>query len=936
MRFVCRSNRLAGAFMAWVMVWTAISLACGPAFAAQATPVREARAGKNASPAHDAASLRTDANAIISQVHYSTTPKRLRVVFWLDRPVKYRVFLQNNPEQVVVDIGHARLQADIRGYFVRNAVVSGISGKRASDGLRLSLPLKEEVRLRPFLMNRGPGKVYLVVDLLRQAREPAVASVSASGGKLASRPDGKPVAASPARPHAAGKGRAGTGVVKISADKTGAANLRAVRGRASEATLFWAVLQRLDRALRDIHRPHQASRQAIDRLFSIDCADIGLLADKGRALREEARASADDPGLDLEGGIRKGLDWSNSGVSSGSRQSAFIGLKWDFLNGGWRENRGRARWYALRADQADVLARMEYEDRLNQCRADRIPDAFLPWEHRLLSLKADLLRRVLPALRRAYLRGDAFLEDALEAEQELQTTGNDLAAMRPRLAGFSRRSLLFPTMYPLIDVDMEAVLRALDADGLLHRSNELAREIKAQKRENASTTRLYAFLRYEADGSGFRRRGPAAGLRFDIPLFENTTAGVRYWREASRARGRQMLEARKRDARHAWRKFVEERERVIRQWHRYHRVMERLRRSRLDARLDADTADARAAAERALEAVDAAIELARAEALLYRRASEIFSYAHVLYRPEFIRVSALTDGDWRMRPGRRAVYLWSKTFNAMPNDVILAFLRAKQARQVLLSAGAATDWGKARDFIRRARRDRIIVTPMFANNRWLEKGGAARASRAILSRLRPDATVPVRMPEDAPVPLPAPGLQSLGGEPVSFETGGDDARTGVVRTGFAFAHLDIEPQAIKRYRHDKRGQAEALISLLRELRARLPGRVRLSASVPVTWSSSAYEQLSRFADRLYLMDYGSRDPAVLIRRLEAARAVVPADRLVVALRASDFATEAEMERAVKAIRARTGLGRFAIHALRDYLRLAGANALGADAARPRP
>ncbi len=864
--------------------------------------------------------------AVIGRVQFGATETRLRLVFWLDRPVGYRIFHLEHPSRLVVEIRHALLRANARESWIRNAMVSDIDTRTSAAGVvSFSMKLSTKVNSHAFLVNRVPGRCYLVVDLFRVPERQVSPTIAAGRVHIRQSPVRR-VTAAPEK-HASKR-------LKRDRERVPFAKVAgSPRDGATERALFWAVVQRLERALRDIHRPRRASRSDIDRLFSLDCADIGLLTDTGRALREEARASANDPGLDLEGGIRKGMSQTNSGLAANTRQSAFIGLKWDLLNGGWRDHQGRARWYALRAEQADVLARMEYEDRLNQCRADRIPDAFLPWEYRLLSLKADLLRRVLPALRRAYLRGQLFLEDVLEAEQELQVTGNDLAVLRPRLAALSRRSVLFPTMFPLLDVDMDAVLRAMDEDGLLRRRMDLDAEIKAQQRENERTARFYAFARYEADGAGFRRRGPAAGLRFDIPLFERTTAGVREWREASKARFRQTMRARKRDARHAWRKFAEERERVIRQWYRYRRAMERLRRSRLAARLDNDMADARAAAERALTAVNAAIELARADALLYRRASEIFSYAHVMYRPEFIRIDALTDGDWRARPGDRAVYLWSKTFNATPNDIILAFLRAKQARRVLLSAGGATDWNKARDFIRRARRDGIIVTPMFANNRWLEKGEAARASRAILDRLRSNAMLMVRIPDHVDALPSGPALQTLGGDPVAFESLAGHARTGRAHLGMAFVHLDIEPQMLKRHKGDKRAQARALLALLRELRARLPGQARISASVPVSWPSSAYEQLSRLVDRLYLMDYGSRKPDTLVRRLRTAIGAVAADRLVVALRAADFTSEADMEHAMEVIRARTGLEQFAIHAFRDYLRLAGATGTGVTGSR---
>ncbi len=875
------------------------------------------------------------ATATIREVHYSTTPKRLRVVFWMDRPVSWRLTTANQPLRVMVEVASTRFEADIRGYFIHNAVVAGMNARNGKDGTaRVELRLKERVRPRAFLMNRGPGKVYLVVDLLRSgksvggvahaehsdvsdktlrkapiasrkkpSRDPSVRAVSHHQARQANAVQRRPLARP--MPKATDTSKAGAG---------------------DQVMRFWALLQRMERLLRDMHGTNLARLDDVDRLFSMPCADIGVLAGRARALREEARASANDPGLDLEGGIRKGFDQTNSGLSSGSRQSAFIGLKWDFLRGGLLQHRDRSRWYELRAEKEDALARLEYHDRLNQCRADRIPDAFLPMRYRLLSLKTELLARLLTAYRQAYLRGGVFLEDVLQVEQELRAAGNDLSSIRARLAGFSREALLHPRMFPLLDVDMDAVMRAIDQDKLTSRATLLDADILAKKRENEKTSRLYAFLRYEANGTAFRNRGAAAGLRFSIPLFEDTTAGVAAYREASRARLRATLASRKRDARHAYRKFVEERERVIRQWYRFLRVMERLRRSRLEEEYNHWAVDTRAAAQRASEAIDAAIELERADELLYRRASEVFSYAHVLYRPGFVRVLPMADERWRERGGERAIYVWSKTFNAHSNAFLGAFLRAKQVDGVLLSVGKDVNRGKLEAFLAQARRFRLRVEPMFASNVWLSPEHYDEAVRRIRQTMRVKAVTPVRLPEPIVEDETPPPLQPLGGPAVSIERPLPKT-TGAVRTGYRMAHLDVEPQALPRFKGDHHAQAKALIDLLVYLRRHLPADIRLSVSVPVFWDAGDYLRVANLADRLYLMDYGSSKPEVLLRRMDEVRLALPDDRLALALRASDFSSERELEHAIQVVRSRTGIRRFAIHALKGYLDLTDRNAL---------
>lgn len=881
--------------MIWRSILTALALAMlpGPLMADQ--PALAGQQGDDASV------------ATIREVHYSTTPKRVRLVFWLDRPVAWHLKTLGEPARIELEVPNSRPAADLRGYFAHHAVVDGLDARGEPHGsTHFSLRLKETVRPRAFLLNRGAGKSYLVLDLFR-------------GAKSASPLDGSaPVASSP-HPGTAAKRE-----VAASKPKPGGSNDRAVGG--GEVFRFWALLQRLERGLRDMHAANLARSEEVDRLFSMDCADVGLLADRARALREEARASADDPGLNLEGGVRKGFDQTNSVLSSGTRQSAYVGLKWDFLSGGLVENRGRARWYELRAERADVVARMEYHDRLNQCRADRIPDAFLPMRYRLLSLKTELLEQLLPAFRQAYLRGGVFLEDVLQVEQELQASANDLAGIRRRLAAFSQQALLHPRMFPLLDVDMESVMRAIEQDELMPRAEMLNADITAQEHENEKDARLYAFLRYEAYGHQFRSRGPAAGLGFRVPLFEDKNAGVEAYREDSRARLQNAVASRKRDAGRAYRKFVEERERGIRQWYRFLRVMERLRRSRLEEEYNHWGVDTRAAAQRAEEAIDAAIELERAFELMYRRASEVFSAAHVLYQPGMVHVLPLVDEQWRQRGGERSLYVWSKAFNEQSNEFIQAFLRAKQVGTVVLSSGKQVAQDKLKAFLVQARRAGIKVEPMFASNDWLSPDHYDEAVRRISEVMGAADSTAVHWQETAGPKESAPPLQQLGGSPVLIERPLQVVR-GDVKTGFHLAHLDIEPQGLPRMKGKKREQAAALIDLLTHLRRNLAANIRLAVSVPVSWEAGDYLQIAGLADRLYLMDYGNSDPDVLLRRLHNARLAVPDSRLVLALRASDFRSEVELEQVIQAIRSRTGIEHFAIHALRDYLNLTNQNAL---------
>jgi len=688
----------------------------------------------------------------------------------------------------------------------------------------------------------------------------------------------------------------------------------------SDVESLWALLQRMDKNLWDMHASERISKSDIDRLFSINCSAVGLHFDGARALREDAQASASDPGLDLEGGIRSGLDQSNGGNVTNSRQSAYIGLGWDVLNGGLRENKGKARWFDLRADRADLRAKMEYEDRLNQCRADRIPNAFLPQKAKLLKLKMELLRLLLSANRDGYLKGNRYLEDMLEVEQELQVASNDLSFIQPKLALFSRRNLLFPNMMPLINVNIQAVIEAIDLDKRGYQIANLDADIINQKRANEREARLRFYVHYEASGIGFQRHGPAAGVRFNVPIFEDKKAGADSYIARSEAAREESLVLRKRNAKHAFKKFTEERERVVRQWYRYLRADERLRRSMVAEKFNPLDVDNIAASERATTVIDAAIELERANELLYRRASEVLSYAQVLYIPSFVSVSAMVNEDYRGRLGGRALYVWSNVFNNHSNDFIRSFLKTKQVKTVLISASKRVDKDKLAAFLYQARREHLQIEPVFSDNDWLEPKHYDDAVRKIRYWTELDGQLDMYT---IPKPVFKLGLQHLGGPEVLLDAPHDQpvlARH-AIRSGLAKIHLDIEPQALTRFKgKNKKYAAAALLHLVEYLHQHLPN-LKISLSVPVYWQANDYQQLAKLTDRLYLMSYGTHKASTIIRRLSVARQTVSATQIVVALRASDYRSELELDNVINRIRQQTGVGHFAVHAMRDYLKL---------------
>ena len=104
----------------------------------------------------------------VTNVRTWPAPDHTRVVFDLDSPVEYNVFVLDAPDRVVIDMKHTRLDTDIRRPSRSDRLIHRIrSAPRKNGGLRVVLDLKERASVhRSFVL--GPNSTHghrLVVDL---------------------------------------------------------------------------------------------------------------------------------------------------------------------------------------------------------------------------------------------------------------------------------------------------------------------------------------------------------------------------------------------------------------------------------------------------------------------------------------------------------------------------------------------------------------------------------------------------------------------------------------------------------------------------------------------------------------------------------------------------------------------------------------------------
>ena len=103
----------------------------------------------------------------VKNIRMWPAPDHTRVVFDIDRPVKYALFTLHNPDRVVIDLRDARLVRRVPRANPADRLLAGLrAGKRKHDDLRVVLDLKRRVRPRSFLLK--PNRKYghrLVIDI---------------------------------------------------------------------------------------------------------------------------------------------------------------------------------------------------------------------------------------------------------------------------------------------------------------------------------------------------------------------------------------------------------------------------------------------------------------------------------------------------------------------------------------------------------------------------------------------------------------------------------------------------------------------------------------------------------------------------------------------------------------------------------------------------
>lgn len=557
---------------------------------------------------------------------------------------------------------------------------------------------------------------------------------------------------------------------------------------------------------------------------------------------------------------------------NGEDYGAYVELSWDLLREGYFDYRDQAQAASLQADIAKLRADLAGQRRAMRCARDRIHTRFAALRSLLLTLKLDLMEPVHHIEQRAYFKGWNHLDDLLVSEADLVLLRTELARLH---AGTEAPSAMDtpPFNPPVLDIDLAALVDAIHADQRQAHLQKLEQNlVTLAYEERRNRVRLFLRQQFEGDSDD----GVVAGVRVSVPLGQ-----FRDRRREQLAHRLDSIEAEFRvehwervtQARSAYLDVREQLDRVTQQHYRYARSYEQARRSLAEYRLDSERADVALAVTRMRDLLDAAIEMAEAKEVLYRRLIEVFSQARVDFSPGLVRTVSLPDVQDRRRPGSRLLYAWSEGFNTSPNAFLFSFLETKGIESMAISGGARVDEAKLKAFIAEARRQNIEVEIIKGAPDW------------VMPEQHQHALAQIRR---------AAGL------------------TGAV-------HLDIEPHTLAGFDQQRNRMLANYLVLLDKVRAAVGRDTRITVAVPVHWPTDFYRAAADRVDGVYLMAYGEARPQRLLARLQPALAALPEGQARVVLRPSDFEDEWHMEQAMEFLRREAGVERFGIHDLRGYI-----------------
>lgn len=592
-------------------------------------------------------------------------------------------------------------------------------------------------------------------------------------------------------------------------------------------------------------------------------------------IQEQRNQKLREKGLELRGGLSSGSFSSNDdedGVFEGGK--GYLEVSWNILKNGYLDNKSEAEALNFLARKTELLAAQNSLKQQLQCQYNGIKKDFAGLRISALGLKLKLMEQVFRIERRAYFKQWSFLDDYLVSEQDLVLTRQELDTLfnDPYYDDATLSGLP-----PMITVDLQGLLESIRNDDNEIAILNLEKDYLEKKADSSFYDSLRLYLRKDIEKTETIGKGDdlVAGLRFTIPIQKRDKGLVNLKLSKLEQVKRLNQYERLYRCRSAHEELMSQLLRTIRQHYQHQKAKERLRRS-LIALNSGEKQSLTVAITRMKTQIETWLELINATEELYRRVNQLFLAAHIPYSSSLVSEVRLAPELNRARPGRRSIYIWSNDFNRFSNRYIVDFLEAKQITTVLLSDSDKIDAGKRDSFIELLSSKNIRVELIIGDNTWIFKDKQKQAVE----------------------------------------------KTIVAAEDRGLIHFDIEPQAMEGYRANKADYIDLFLELVAKAKKGMLDR-KLTIAVPFHWPTTIYQKFGDFADKLYIMAYGTDNPDILLRRIGPALQGAGPEKLVVVLRPKDFKDEWGMEKFISTIQAQTGIENFGFHDIGQFITLSG-------------
>jgi hypothetical protein len=652
--------------------------------------------------------------------------------------------------------------------------------------------------------------------------------------------------------------------------------------------LRYARVRILEAAERILNQSSDSAAEDAGKLLAyfmnLECSDLDVTEAALDNLRVLAEETARDKGVDLRATWRND-PWDSEDGAGMDRNTVRFGLIWDVISDGLLDSRREARDYRDELRLARMDANASRRNDLFACRDVLMSLHFAGLRLGPLHELRRLQQLRLKELVALYRSGRIFLDDVVEARAGLSETEEHIETIRRGMALLPEcRTPAEFVEAPVLNLNMAELMVGLSEQAVADKQRLQVREdILRRRYDETYDVDLELFTDF---GAEIDREGAAkdvrVGMDLRIPIVPDDDE--RLLRSAMR-RERVSLAKDREDRRFdlvrragAYREKITD---ALVMHHRLRLTRERLRRAFAAHRIEPDTPDPllgetlTLVAKQAIEHLKVRVEMLGVKESLYRRLLNILTEARLDYEQGVVAAWNPASVDETVRPGERSVYVWSETFNYAPNEYILELFRVKGVHRALISAGRNVDSAKLAGFISEAPSRGIEVSLVYSSNQWIDREGRDK----VLERIGRDAKITGRV------------------------------------------HLDVEPWTLPDYRGNESLYQDALVELIGDVRERLGPEVQLGVSVTPKLEPRTIADISRIADRLYVMVYGKNEAGAIVSEFDRF-ADVPGHKLVLAVRPSDFSGERALEDLLDVLAEEYGIDNFALHDLEGYMALA--------------